>query len=135
MSPYQEHQLRTASGSEWVDFQKAAAAAEGKANPLFRGNLGMIKNVVLHSHENVVRFSTWGSGVNLPGARALFLGRQAGVIAFGDSSGMSFQWHEEQKDYKSKVNIAAGTIFGVKKTRFNSKDFGVIAVDTYAAQV
>lgn len=135
MSPLQEHQMRTASSSEWVDFQKAAAAAEGKSNPLFKGNLGMIKNVVLHSHLNVIRFSDYGVGVNLPAARALFLGRQAGVIAFGSSGGMSFGWEEELTDYKNKVNIAAGTIMGAKKTRFNGRDFGVIAVDTYAAAV
>lgn len=136
MSPYQEHSLRTASSSEWVDFQKAAAAAEGsKTNALFRGGLGMIKNTVLHSHENTIRFSNWGSGANLPGARALFLGRQAGVIAYGIGGGSRFQWQEETFDYGNQVAINAGTIVGMKKTRFNGMDYGVLAIDTYALPV
>jgi hypothetical protein len=32
----------------------------------------------------------------------------------------------------NQLGVAAGSIFGVKKTIFNSKDFGVIALDTYA---
>jgi hypothetical protein len=57
------------------------------------------------------------------------------ITSFGGSGGMSFGWEEELADYKNKVNLAAGTIMGAKKTRFNGRDFGVIAVDTYAAAV
>lgn len=133
MSPFQEHSLRTGTGSgEWLDIQKAAAAAEGRKNPIFNGSLGMIKNVVLHSHESVIRFSDYGSGTNLPAARALFLGRQAGVCAYGTAGGTKMQWEEEMTDFKNQVDIAAGTILGIKKTRFQSRDFGVISIDTYA---
>lgn len=137
MSPDQEHSLRTESTAGWLDIQKAAAAAEGRNNPLFKGGLGMIKNTVLHSHESVIRFSNWGSGSNLPGARALFLGRQAGVIAYGtgNSGGSRFMWQEDTFDYGNQVAINAGTIVGVKKTRFNGKDYGVLALDTYALPV
>ncbi|MDO8533157.1 MAG: N4-gp56 family major capsid protein [Xanthobacteraceae bacterium] len=134
MSPFQSHQLRNASSSDWVDFQKAAAAAEGKSNPLFKGGLGMIKNTVLHEHESVIRFSDYGTGSPgvLAAARALFLGRQAGICAFGMAGGTRFQWNEEPTDHKNSVEICAGTIIGVKKTRFKSRDFGVLAIDTYA---
>ena len=70
---------------------------------------------------------------NTPAARALFLGRQAGVAAYGTAGGTRFQWEEELTDFKNQVDIAAGTILGIKKTRFKGRDFGVIAVDTYAA--
>ncbi len=133
MSPFQEHSLRIESGTNgWLDIQKAAAAAEGRNNPIFKGGLGMINKVVLHSHESVIRFSDYGSGVNLPAARALFMGRQAGVCAYGTSGGTRFQWEEELTDFKNNVDIAAGTILGIKKTRFRDRDFGVIAIDTYA---
>lgn len=135
MSPYQEHSLRTASGSEWVDFQKAAMGAEGRNNPIFKGSLGMIKNVVLHKHRKVIRFTTAGSGANVAAARALFLGRQAGTIAFGTPNGLSFQWEEKTFDYGNKVAICAGTIMGAKKTRFNNRDFGLLSIDTAAAAV
>ncbi len=132
MSPFQAHQLRTGAGNGWLDIQKAAAAAEGRKNPIFNGSLGMINKVVLHSHESVIRFSDYGSGQNLPAARALFLGRQAGVCAYGTSGGTKFQWEEELTDFKNQVDIAAGTILGIKKTRFRNRDFGVLSIDTYA---
>lgn len=132
MSPFQEHDLRNADTTGWLEIQKAAAGAEGRNNPIFKGNLGMINNCVLQSHENVIRFSDYGSGANLPAARALFLGRQAGVIAYGTAKGQRFDWTEEVRDHKNQPKVAAGVILGTKKTRFNSKDFGVMAVDTYA---
>ncbi|CAN7305752.1 N4-gp56 family major capsid protein [Phyllobacterium sp. LjRoot231] len=132
MSPFQEHDLRTADTTGWLDIQKAAATAEGKANPIFKGGLGMINNVVLHSHESVIRFSDYGAGSNVKAARALFLGRQAGVVAYGSSSGLRFSWTEEMQDHGNEPVISAGLIIGVKKTRFNNKDFGVCAIDTAA---
>lgn len=132
MSPLQEHSLRTADTTGWIDVQKAAAGAEGRKNPIFKGGLGMINKVVLHSHESVIRFSDYGAGSNVLAARALFMGRQAGVIAFGSKSGMKFTWKEEWKDYGNEPVVASGTICGIKKTRFRNRDFGVLAIDTYA---
>lgn len=132
MNPFQAHDLRTASGSEWLDVQKAAAAAEGKANPIFKGGLGMIKNVVLHEHRNSIRFSDYGAGSNVNAGRALFLGRQAGVVAYGTSGGMRWDWKEETKDYGNEPTVASGAIFGFKKSRFNGRDFGVLSIDTAA---
>lgn len=133
MSLFQEYDLRTADTTGWVDVQKAAAAAEGRNNPIFKGGLGMVNNVVLHSHESVIRFSDYGAGSNVAAARALFMGRQAGVIAFGSTGGLRFAWTEEMQDHGNEPVVAAGIIMGVKKTRFNSKDFGILALDTAAA--
>lgn len=134
MSPFQEHSLRTsADPGGWFEIQKAAAAAEGRNNPIFKGSMGMINNVVLHKHRNAIRFNDYGSGGNLPAARALFMGRQAGVVAYGSSSGLRFSWSEEMQDHGNEPVIAAGVILGVKKTRFNGRDFGVMAIDTHAA--
>lgn len=134
MSPYQEYDLRNSSTAGWLEIQKAAAAAEGRNNPIFRGTLGMINNCVLHSHENVIRFNDYGSAGNVNAARALFMGRQAGVIAYGSTGGHRFSWKEEMKDYDNEPTVAAGLIFGVKKTRFNDADYGVIALDTAATR-
>lgn len=134
MSPLQEHDLRTADATGWMEIQKAAASAEGRNNPIFKGGLGMIKDVVLHKHVNAIRFSDYGAGANVPAARALFLGCQAGVVAYGGKNG-SFDWQEEVKDFGNKPIIASGIIMGVKKTRFNGRDFGVLALDTAAAPV
>ena len=113
--------------------QKAAAGAEGKANPIFRGGLGMINNVVLHSHESAIRFKDYGAGSNVSAGRALFMGRQAAVIAYGNGGGgMRFNWKEETDDYGNEPTVAAGTIIGITKTRFNNRDFGVVSIDTAA---
>ena len=43
----------------WADRKKqAAAAAEGRKNPIFQGGLGMYNNVVLHEHQAVIRMNT-----------------------------------------------------------------------------
>jgi N4-gp56 family major capsid protein len=134
MSPYQEHDMRTAAGSGWLDVQKAAAGAEGNKSRIFKGGLGMINNVILHSHASTIRYNDAGVGASLPAARALFLGRQAGVCAYGVGKGARFSWEEEVEDFGNEPVVCCGTIVGVKKTRFNNKDFGSIAIDTYAAE-
>jgi N4-gp56 family major capsid protein len=134
MSPFQEYDLRTNAGSgQWIDFQKAAAGAEGRKNPIFQGTLGMINNVVLHKHRNTIRFNDYGAGSNVLAARALFLGRQAAVVAYGTAGGLRYSWEENTKDYGNEPTVASGFIGGIKKTVFNGRDFGVISIDTAAA--
>lgn len=135
MSPFQAYDLRTEQGERgWLEIQKAAAAAEGRNNPIFKGGLGMVNNVVLHSHQRAVRFSDYGAGGDVAAGRALFMGRQAGVIAYGTANtGLRFSWKEETDDYGNEPTVASGTIIGVKKSRFNERDFGVISLDTACA--
>lgn len=133
MSEFQAYDLRQEVGQGgWLDIQKAAAAAEGRKNPIFVGGLGMINGVVLHSHRNVIRMLGGADGT-LPVSRALFLGRQAAAIAYGSKGGLRYDWKEELKDYDNEPTVASGFIGGIKKTRFNGKDFGVITIDTAAS--
>ncbi|PZU85213.1 MAG: N4-gp56 family major capsid protein [Shinella sp.] len=132
MSKFQAHDMRTNDQAGWLDIQKALATSEGRNSPICKGGLGMLKNVVLHEHQDVIRFSDYGATANLPAARALFMGRQAGVIAFGAVGGFRFQWTEEMQDHGNEPVISGGLIVGTKKTRFNEKDFGVLSLDTYA---
>lgn len=134
MSPFQEYDLRTnTTTGQWLDIQKAAAASEGRNNPIFKGSLGLINNVVLHSHRNAIRFSDYGAGGNVSAGRALFLGRQAAVVAYGTAGGLRYSWEENTKDYGNEPTVASGFIGGIKKTVFNGRDFGVISIDTAAA--
>jgi len=139
MHTFQEDDLRKeAGGASWLEIQKALATAIGKASPIFRGGLGMYRNAILHSHRNVIRFSDAGAGANVQAARALFLGAQAGVVAFGSpGTGMRFDWNEETRDNNNVVVITTSSIFGVKKTTYKTdggeQDFGVYSVDTAAA--
>jgi N4-gp56 family major capsid protein len=130
----------TSTTGFWLEIQKAAAAAEGRKNPIFDGSDGMYAGVILHKHRNVIRFSDYGAGANLPAARMLFLASQAAMVAYGsgDGEGSRFSWTEEAKDHGNSVAIGTNAIMGVKKSTYKSKDgfttrdFGVIAVDTYA---
>jgi len=136
MNPWQVYDVRTSTSTgQWMDIQKAAASAEGKNNPIFKGGLGFYNDVVLHEHKAIIRFSDYGVGVNLGAARALFLGVQAAVLGFGSpGSGLRFDWHEESRDNGNQAVITTSTICGVKKVTFNGKDFGVMCIDTAARQ-
>ncbi len=139
MHTFQEDDLRSNTGTgQWLDIQKAAAGAEGRNNPMFKGSLGMYRGVILHSHRNAVRFANAGAGTNVEAARGLFLGSQAAVVAFGSpGTNLRYDWHEETRDNGDKVVITTSAIFGIKKVRFNTdigqQDFGVFALDTAAA--
>lgn len=141
MHPFQFDALKTTTATgQWLDIQKAAAAAQGQKSPIFSGAEGSYNGVAIHKHRNVIRFSNAGAGANLPAARALFLGSQAAMIAFGSpGTGLKFDWTEEVADHGDKIKIGTNSIFGVKKATYKSKDgsverdFGVMAVDTYNA--
>jgi N4-gp56 family major capsid protein len=131
MHPYNQYDLRTETGEAgWIRYQQAAATAEGRNSPLFKGGVGMIADIVLHTHKRVRRFSDYGSGGNVAASRSLLMGAQAGVIAYGAAgNGTRMTWVEKLTDADNQVSIYAGTICGWKKTRFNGLDFGVIAID------
>ncbi len=134
MNPWQAHNLRTDTGATgWLEIQKAAAGAEGRKSPIFSGGMGMHNGVVLHSHKSAIRFNDYGAGSNVSAARALFLGEQAGVVAFGSpGTGFRFDWYEEARDNNNQAVITTACIWGCKKATFNGVDFGVIAADTAA---
>lgn len=133
MNPWQAFDMRrNAATGEWLDVQKAAAAALGKDNPIFKGGMGMHNNVVLQKHKSIVRFTDYGTGA-VEAARALILGEQAGVIAFGSpGSGFRFDWNEESRDNGNQAVITTSSIWGFKKSNFNGIDFGMMALDTAA---
>lgn len=134
MNAWQAHSLRTEKGElSWGDIQKSKTTHEGAANPLIKGGIGMLAGVCLHEHENVRRFRDYGAAGTVSAARALFLGAQAGMVAFGQAGqGTRFTWVEKLFDADNRVAIYAGLIAGFKKTRFNGFDYGTIAVDTAA---
>ena len=122
------------------------AQARGGDNPIFTGALGVWDGVVIHEHEyvphllgvttNNMSFSaatTTGSTTqftnDVHAFRALLCGAQAAVFAQAKDS---MQMVEETFDYKNKVGYATGLIGGIQKISFNSKDYGVVALDTSA---
>lgn len=129
MHTFQAYSLRNStSTNDWVDIQKRM----GTKSALFRNAMGEYADVILHKHRNVIRFAPASGEWSVPAARALFLGAQAGVIAWGGaSSNGRYFWNEEKDDRGNALAVTVSSIYAVKKTRFNNKDFGVIAVDAY----
>jgi N4-gp56 family major capsid protein len=139
MHEFAAYDLRTSTSTgQWLDIQKAAATSEGRNNPIFKGGLGKLNDVVLHKHRAVIRFSDYGAGANVAAARNLFMGKQAGVVAFGsEGTGLRFGWNEESRDNGNQAVITTSSIFGIKKTAFTidgtSRDFSLLSIDTAAA--
>jgi len=107
----------------------------GLKNPLFTGALGVYDGVILYESTRLITPIASAK-------RNLFLGAQAGVFAMGnayDSIEQSrvgkdnmMSWYEEIDDYGNEKGISCGAIFGINKSRFNSADFAVIAIDSRA---
>jgi N4-gp56 family major capsid protein len=119
----------------WPDIQMYANK-RGLSNPIFNGSLGVYNGMIMFESS---RIYSPASNVR----RNLFLGAQAGVFALGNAYSQLAQqrvgkdnlmsWYEESDDYGNELGIAVGSIFGMKATRFNSKDYGKIILTSYAA--
>jgi N4-gp56 family major capsid protein len=137
LHPYSVTDIRTnTSTGQWLDIQKAAMqGGEIGDNPIFDGSLGVYNGVILHSDYRV----TYGANSSTNAAittvrRNVFLGAQAGMLAFGRDNGPErFTWVEELFDYENELGVSAGLIAGMKKTVFNSQDYAVIVMSSYAA--
>ena len=125
LHPYQVTSMRTNTGTaQWFDIQQAAlTGGEITGNPIFTGSLGVYNGVIMHESPRV---QVVGNAY-----RAVLCGAQAAVLAFGqDSGGNKVSWTEELFDYGNQLGVSAGMIWGLKKTVYNSLDFGVITILT-----
>jgi N4-gp56 family major capsid protein len=119
----------------WPDIQMYANK-RGLKNPIFDGSLGVYNGMILYESTRI--FSPVSSV-----RRNLFLGCQAGVFAIGNAYPQLSQnrvgkdnlmsWYEDSDDYGNENGIAVGSIFGMKKTVFNSDDYATIVISSYAA--
>lgn len=137
LHPYQVTSLRTNSASgQWLDIQKAAMAGmEAKLSPIYTGALGEYNGVILRKSQDVTKGVHSSSGADQTSVRrAVLLGAQAAVCAFGQqSTGSKYRWNEELFDHKRRLEVSAWSIWGLKKAVFNSTDFGTVVISTYAA--
>jgi N4-gp56 family major capsid protein len=125
---------------DWKTAQENAKVRSDK-NPVFRAALGMWSNVLLIENEfvpwldasvagNSFRGAGTGTDCAVDCARNLLCGRQAILMAQASSPDAIVV---EQFDYKNKDGVAVSFIGGLQKAMFNSREFGVIAVDAAAA--
>src|SRR3990167_1188168 len=111
----------------WQTHQENAGPRDYGDNQLFSGGMGVYAGVVLHSHEKVPVATNYGSGADQPGASNMFLGRQAGLFAWGRRP----EWWEKEFDYGARVGFAIGAIWDFKKAVFNAADNAYIAIRTF----
>lgn len=136
LHPYSVTELVTKAGDTQWRMIQARVGQRGRRNPIFTGALGIHNNVVIHESEYIPRSEVPVTKLT----HNLFLGAQAGTIAFGqaynslgrqtEGKGEHFNWFEDVDDFGNETGVAAGSVFGIKKARFNGADFGVIRLDT-----
>ena len=132
-SPEGMQDIRDDSGAQgWFEAQKALVGAIGKDAELFKGGAGMFNGVLVDEMETFVRFTDYGASSNIPAARSLFMGANAGVVAHGTkgmADGMTVELDEDTADRKHDHILFFEMIFGADKAAFNGMDYGLITVD------
>jgi N4-gp56 family major capsid protein len=137
--PYQTSSLRawptsTTAQVTWYDLQKSNLQGDGSAkNPLFTGALGVYNGCILHESYRVPQgVSNAGAAITTT-RRAILCGAQAAVAAFGQGHDKnSYDWFEQLFDYGNKLGVKAGCISGLKKSIYNSVDFGTVVMSSRA---
>ena len=66
---------------------KQQAEIRGPQNPLFNNATAIWDGVVIHEHENITRYTTWGASSDVSGASGMFMGAQALCWGFGEQIG------------------------------------------------
>lgn len=137
--PYQETDLITSAqtAGNWFAIQEAAMqGGDVSQNPIFTDALGMYRDTLILCNNRITQGVNGSTGAaETDVRRAVFLGAQSAAIAFGQGHGASrLKWTEKFFDYQEQLGVQAKTIFGLKKIRYNSLDYGVITMPTYAVQ-
>lgn len=136
--PQQQTSIRTSPVSGgWQDIQKyAMSGGNVSKNPIFSGALGEYNGIILRAAQDVTNGVHSSTGASISTVRrAVLLGAQAAAIGFGmglDGSRTVYQWAEQSDDFGRMKEISAWSVWGLKKCRFNSQDFGTVVISTYA---
>lgn len=126
------------TNSLWVEVTKFLNMGKREDNPFFSGAIGKWNNVMVYASTRIPLLNPGASQY----ARCLFLGANAGVLAFGNAydqldqgyygSENMFAWSEEIDDHGNEKAVGGATICGIKPCIFNSKRNGMIAIDIKA---
>jgi N4-gp56 family major capsid protein len=135
LHPYQITDMRkNTSTGQWMDITKAATQGRGMDNPIYTGAIGEYNSLILRSSFDLPFGISAGGVLVSTVVRGVLLGGQAAMIAFGQDNGPNkYRWNEELFDHKRRLEVSAWTIHGLKKTRYNSVDYGTVVIATYAA--
>ena len=132
LHPFQVYNLRTdatAARVTWYDAQKTLVQGGDKNNGIFSGALGEYNGVVLHESTRVPLAPSTTTV-----RRGILCGAQSACIGYGrETPGTErMLWVEKLFDYGNQIGVAAGMIWGIKKSVFNSIDFGTVVLASHA---
>lgn len=135
LHPYQITALRkNTSSGQWLDLVKAAYMGSKEGFPVYSGSIGEYNSCIIRSSFDVTNGISAAGAVVSTVKRGVLLGGQAAMIAFGQDGGPNkYRWNEELFDHKRRLEVSAWTIHGLKKTAYNSVDYGTIVLASYAA--
>ena len=119
MHPRQAYTLKL--DSTFLSAQRDARE-RGKENPVFTGALGSYMGMLLYEDENL-----WTNSSN-DEACAIICGQQAMMMAMGKGPKATY----EVSDHENRHSIGIDLIWGLRKSVFNSVDFSVMTMVTYA---
>lgn len=94
--------------------------------------LGVYNGVVLHEWTRLPGGADKPLSNNANVRRNVFAGAQAMAFAWGKGYMEEPKYIEETFDYGRQLGCSIQTIAGAKKMVFNSNDFAVIAISSYA---
>lgn len=121
VSPWAARDLK--DDAKWLAAQQNANV-RGSKNPIFTGALGEYDGVILYEYERVLNDKTGASSANV--CHNLLLGKQAACFAVSRPAK-----HIKQVDDYGNVEGNGIAFYGaIEKSKFNSKDYGVINVMT-----
>ena len=121
VSPWAARDLK--DDAKWLAAQQNANV-RGSKNPIFTGALGEYDGVILYEYERVLNDKTGASNANV--CHNLLLGKQAACFAVSRPAK-----HIKQVDDYGNVEGNGIAFYGaIEKSKFNSKDYGVINVMT-----
>lgn len=121
VSPWAAKDLK--DDAKWLAAQQNANV-RGDKNPIFTGALGEYDGVILYEYERVLNDTTGASSANV--CHNLLLGRQAACFAVARPA----KHIEQTDDYGNQQGNGIAFYGGIEKSKYNSKDYGVINVLT-----
>jgi N4-gp56 family major capsid protein len=136
--PSQTTALRAsgATSGSWADIEKARLQGGDDDIHLFKGGsfVGVWNGVLIYESTRLPQGIHSGAYVSNT-RRAVFCGAQAAAMAVGQkyTGDQMFKWKEETFDYGRRLGVSVQCVWGLKKTVFNSVDYGSIVISSYAA--
>lgn len=129
------YRLRTSNTStvgSYVDLFKAQLqGGKFKDNPLMSGASFEYNRTIVYETTRLPFVPSSTTRM-----RSVFCGAQSLMMGVGQDNGPNkMTWVEELFDYENQLGVSAGMIAGIKKTRYNSADFGTMVISSFAPAV